>query len=175
MTTLRSTLALAALLGLAISASDSFAKPVQPGWDRRVPTARRFKVIYDGFAVLDQETGLVWHRRPSTSPSPWETAVGTCLSSNVGDRRGWRLARADELQSLMDTSQSSPPLTPGHPFVNVNTTFGEMYWTSTDVAGNPSAVYTIGFFGQGQFNIPGKGNATYFAWCVRGPGGAQLD
>jgi hypothetical protein len=170
-----STISLALLLGLALSVCEASAKTVQAGWDRRLPTANRFKVVYDGEAVLDQETGLVWDRHPGTTPSNWGVAVGTCLSSTGGDRRGWRLPRADELQSLMDAAHSSPPLTPGHPFINVNVTNGLSYWTATDVAGSTASVYSIGFAFDGQFFIPGKSSAAQFRWCVRGPGGAPLD
>lgn len=175
MTPMRSIVSLALLLGLTLPLSEASARTVQEGWDRRLPTANRFKVVYDGEAVLDQETGLVWDRHPGTFPSLWNVAVGTCLSSTVGNRRGWRLPRADELQSLMDTTHSSPPLTPGHPFINVNTTNGESYWSATDVAGSTIAVYSIGFASDGQFFIPGKNSNAQFRWCVRGPGGAQLD
>jgi hypothetical protein len=171
----RSMFCLALVVGFALHAGESAARTVQPGWDRRIPGASRFKVIYDDSGVLDQETGLVWHRRPGSSVTTWGQAIGTCMTSKVGNRKGWRLARADELQSLMDVSQSAPPLTPGHPFINLDTTNGVGYWTATDVAGNTGAAYAIGFFGEGQFLIPSKGSATMYHWCVRGPGGAQLD
>ena len=75
----------------------------------------------------------------------------------------------------MDTTQSNPPLTPGHPFVNVNTTNGTSYWTATDVAGNAASVYSIGFAFDGQYFVPSKSTAAPFGSCVRGPGGASLD
>lgn len=171
----RSIVALGLLLGFALSVGEASAKTVQTGWDRRIPGANRFKVVYDDFGVLDQETGLVWHRRPGTTLTSWNQAVGTCMSSKVGNRRGWRLARADELQSLMDVGYTSPPLHPNHPFVNLDTTFGVGYWTSTDVAENTGSVYAIGFYSEGQFFIPSKGVSNHYGWCVRGPGGAQLD
>lgn len=88
---------------------------------------------------------------------------------------GLRLARADELQSLMDVGYGTPPLHPNHPFVFLDTTFGVGYWTSTDVAENTDSVYAIGFFGEGQFFIPSMGSSIHCHWYVRGPGGAQLD
>lgn len=60
----RSIFTLGLLLGLALSVCDASAKTVQAGWDRRIPGANRFKIVYDEFGVLDQEAGLVWHRRP---------------------------------------------------------------------------------------------------------------
>jgi hypothetical protein len=175
MTRMFSIVSLALLLALTLSVPEASAKTVQAGWDRRLPTANRFKVVYDGEAVLDQETGLVWDRHPGTFPSLWSVAIGTCLSSTVGNRRGWRLPRADELQSLMDTTQSTPPLPSGHPFVNVNTTDGQSYWSATDAAGSTVNVYSVGFAFNGQFFMPPKSGAAQYRWCVRGPGGGQLD
>ena len=36
-------------------------------WDQKITTASRFKIVLDGEAVLDKETGLVWERSPATS------------------------------------------------------------------------------------------------------------
>jgi len=37
-----------------------------PSWDRKIDSAKRFKVLdrFEGEAVLDRETGLVWERSP---------------------------------------------------------------------------------------------------------------
>ena len=40
-----------------------------PSWDQTLPANTRFIVLanFDNQAVLDRETGLVWHRAPSTA------------------------------------------------------------------------------------------------------------
>lgn len=46
-----------------------------------------------------------------------------------------------------------------------------MYWSSTDLVGNTSAAYTIGFFGDGRIDAPSKSSATLLrevrAWAGR--------
>ena len=71
--------------------------------------------------VLDKDTGLIWARDASTlgGLQEGETAALDCRSYDGGDRMGWRIPSIEELSSLIDTSQDSPALPAGHPFVNV--------------------------------------------------------
>src|SRR5262245_53756118 len=81
-------------------------------WDKQVNNPNRFKVLgqFGAAAVLDQETGLVWERSPSTTLEPWsprnpDTAHILCAVKAVGNRLGWRLPTIQELGSLLDTTQ----------------------------------------------------------------------
>jgi hypothetical protein len=51
-----------------------------PSWDQKLPSSTRFIVLsnWNGDAVLDRETGLVWQKAPDTDQAPWETAVAFC-------------------------------------------------------------------------------------------------
>lgn len=38
---------------------------IPPTWSHTMPAAQRFEVVFDGEAVLDKETGLVWEQSPT--------------------------------------------------------------------------------------------------------------
>src|SRR5207248_847106 len=93
-------------------------------WAIQINNANRFRVLaqFGNAAVLDQETGLVWHRSPSATKLPWssiqvETAAIYCNVRPVGNRLGWRLPTIKELASLVDPTQFQPSLPAGHPFI----------------------------------------------------------
>lgn len=78
--------------------------------------------------VLDKETGLVWTRDAGAlDPTKWKRAVDA-RDLIFGNRAGWRLPTVPELASLMDPSQTNPPLPTGHPFIRME---AQYYWTST--------------------------------------------
>jgi hypothetical protein len=127
---------------------------------------------YEG--VLDRETGLVWQRDWNLNGgSNWAPAQDTCLQLLLGNRRGWRAATLAEMATLMDSSVVNPfpSLPDGHPFQN--TSFGT-YWTSTEVADDPTQAYSISFIGfmsgvPGSINQFTKTGSTVPPLCVRGP------
>ena len=112
-------------------------------------------------AVLDRETGLVWEKKPSTAPQSWAGAKWYCYDHSVGNRKGWRLPTAEELASLVDTTQQAPCLPKEHPFIDVQLSH---YWTITS---NDSKNAYIVHFSSGVVNAFPKNNE-YNVWCVRG-------
>ena len=80
----------------------------------------RFECVLDGDAVLDKQTGLTWTRITSFANKvvPWQEAVTFCQNLDVNGQKGWRLPSRDELISLLDTTQSNPAFSEGHPFEN---------------------------------------------------------
>ncbi len=166
----RELIATCAVLVLA----SSNAEAVQPGaWDRVIPNgAQRFKVLsqFDGDAVLDRETGLVWQASPSpASTFDWGTSAALCIGTAIGGRRGWRLPTAWELMTLKDPAQSNPALPPNHPFQDVVT--NTIYWTSTASLSDANAALALGFSNGGQGIITTAKTTAGLRWCVRGPGG----
>ncbi|GBD98092.1 hypothetical protein BMS3Abin07_00100 [bacterium BMS3Abin07] len=136
-----------------------------PTWGQKLPAAKRFKLVLDGEAVLDKETGLVWEKSPGSQAIDWYQAHIYCFQRSVGDRKGWRLPTVEELASLVDPTQTSAPYLPsGHPFTNVIP--GGGYWSSTTMANNTSHAHGVGF-NNGDVNAYSK-NAGIYAWCVRG-------
>jgi hypothetical protein len=92
-----------------------------PSWDQTLPGSTRFLILanFNGEAVLDRETGLVWQRSPTSGLFSFATSSEHCLGTNTGNRFGWRLPTINELAGLFDPSAvASPPLPPGHPFTD---------------------------------------------------------
>jgi hypothetical protein len=136
-------------------------------WDQALPAAQRFVILtaFSSDAVLDKETGLVWERSPQTTAVSSANVRLTCANKAVGGRKGWRLPSLPELASLVDPSVASPgpTLSPGHPFLNVQST---NYWSASVHVENPALMWGVGF---GNGIVLGLSKAfDQRAWCVRG-------
>ena len=151
-----------------------------PAWAQKLVCATtsncsRFIVLADwnSEAVLDRETGLVWHKSPSALPATtWIDANSRCLDSVAGTRAGWRLPTINELVSLFDPAfVTVPTLPPGHPF-SVPLP-NARFWTATVSAPFPANRLTAGYgVDNGLPFISLQGNAATnelrHVWCVRG-------
>ena len=135
-------------------------------WDQVLPVAQRFVILqaFNGDAVLDKETGLVWEKSPQTTAVSSANVRLACANKAVGGRKGWRLPSLTELASLVDPSVASPgpTLPPGHPFMAVQSA---NYWSGSAHAENPALVWGVGF---GNGAVLGLSKAfDQRAWCVR--------
>jgi hypothetical protein len=168
-------------LAPAASAQTTAQAPyyAQPAWDQKLPAATRFIVLsnWNGEAVLDRETGLVWERTPATSAANHATdafnAPFLCTSARTGGRRGWRLPSVAELMSLGDDSDVLPP---GHPFnFDIDRDQGVYYTANLVAASNELSHWVVFVNPQGKTSVAivvGSSNSTPgHAWCVRGPDG----
>src|SRR5262245_10851776 len=74
---------------------------VTPNWDKALPSAQRFDILpaFNNEAVRDNETGLVWERRPPIRPDTWDQGRLGCAATFTGNRHGWRLPSLAELSS----------------------------------------------------------------------------
>ena len=157
---------------LALAATGAGAAPPQ-SWDRVITDgAKRFKVIAQmgDEAVLDKETGLVWHRSPSSASTfEWGNSAALCIGTAIGGRRGWRLPSAWELMTLKDPAQSDPALPANHPFLGV--VDDAFYWTSTASAVDAGNALALSFGNGGQGIVTIAKSTDALRWCVRGPGG----
>jgi hypothetical protein len=137
-----------------------------------VPLARpRFTDNGDG-TVTDNQTKLVWDRNVGRFGCIyWSEAVESCrgLADNGrdltdGSQAGdWRLANINELQSLLDYSQSNPCLPAGHPFLLPDLV--PRIWSSTSPAENPNDVWVVSIYWCETENWwPDTGGCP---WCVR--------
>ena len=151
--------------------------PVQTtlAWDQQyIGRYDRFLCLSDwgNAAVLDQETGLVWERAPSTATDAWPLALRDCRLALTGGRAGWRLPTEEELATLLDPTQSFPALPAGNPFQG--TAADELFWTASTVEEDASVAYLINFTSaQGFLSLEPKNNTELRHWCVRGGSGAQ--
>jgi hypothetical protein len=170
-------IAFTATFGIGHAEDQQQLQPPLRSWSKKIPNAKERFIVLSAFseeAVLDRETGLVWERSPSTGFRTWLEAMGDCYSRIVGDRLGWRLPSIEELASLVDPTQSSPPFLPrGHPFTNVQSG-GQLYWSSTSLFSTPPNAFAMRpFDGTVQVNI--KGLREGLVWCVRGGYGPSPD
>lgn len=139
---------------------------IPPAWSQTLPAddgtpcnSSRFECVLNGEAVLDKETGLVWAKNASLGGnSNWTSAIQSCASLSISNRKGWRLPTVDELASLN-------PLPAGHPFINVYS-YPARYWTCTPDPGDSTKAYYVGF-GSSQINRDLK-TTTNYVWAVRG-------
>ncbi len=103
-----------------------------PSWDQTMPASARFVVLanFNGQAVLDRETGLVWQR--AVNPGNYDAfALTFCHLATTGGRYGWRLPAAAELTSLFDPAVTTLPTLPaGHPFIGFDNSEVHL-WTSS--------------------------------------------
>lgn len=139
-----------------------------PSWDQKIATGR-FVVLsnWNGDAVLDRETGLVWEKSPSGPASQFFIDAHLhCFNLNTGGRTGWRLPLLPELMSLVDRSQSSPSLPSGHPF----TVELQPYWTATNFYAGTAGSFVN--FADGTASLS-PGGGTWHTWCVRGGSGVD--
>jgi hypothetical protein len=168
---MKKTILIAAMvLGFILSSNfvfgDFYVIPVKGqfiSWYKILPAAQRFKLVMEGEAVLDKETGLVWEQSPDTTQRTWFEACAHCYKREVANRMGWRLPTIEELTSLVDNDNLNPTLPPGHPFSNVQSSY---YWSSTNLE-NDSDLARMVHFGLGHLVSDAK-IVTYYVWCVRG-------
>ncbi len=157
-----------AALALGVVAGEAIAQ----AWDQKIDKPGRFEVLkkFNGDAVLDKETDLVWQRTPGPTVRFWGSAISACFGDRTGGRGGWRLPTMPELTSLIDPTQANPPLPVDHPFDLSNLT-GDV-WSVNTVPGSDTAntqdVLNDGFLGGAS-----KVAAQLQSWCVRGGPGVE--
>lgn len=114
------------------------------------PTTR-FVDNLDG-TVSDQLTGLLWLKNAGCfSAMDWASAMaaanaltsGSCGLSDGSAAGQWRVPNANELESLVDVSQSNPAVSATSPFTNID--LGHAYWSSTTYTALNSNAFAIRF------------------------------
>ncbi len=144
---------------------------IAKNWDKKLPNALRFTVLtdFDGAAVRDNETGLVWEQSPETKTQNWSGARFACASRTISGRKGWRLPSVHELASLVDPAVVPGPTLPaGHPFTRVQPAH---YWSATSFTGKSSFAWNVGFI-MGMVHYV-KTTDSHNVWCVRGGNNAD--
>ena len=133
----------------------------QPSWENN---GERFIILHGAFqgeAVKDTETGLVWERSPSSNALDVNAAGAACINKAVGNKKGWRLPHGHELATLVDPTQISPALPSGHPFLNIQL---DTYWGEWQPNSSKRLVVNMNDGGAGPHNIGFRP-----VWCVRAP------
>lgn len=125
--------------------------------------------------VMDNLTGLIWLKNANCfGEKSRDLAIidannltnGTCNLSDGSSTGDWRLPTNKEFRSLMDLTVSSPPLSTGHPFSNVQFP-NASYITGTNPAGSQTTAWMIHLTnGDLMAGIGGAGSG--YVWPIRG-------
>lgn len=157
-----------AVLGTAVVSSEE-AHARDTLWGMVLSSNQRYEDVADfnGEAVLDRETGLIWEQCPGQTTRLWDQAVFGCYSKTVGGRKGWRLPTVEELLSF-GTPGNEPFLPNASPFCS--TTGVIAYWAMTTDPVNPDYAFVVQNTGApGNIGTGFKGTGVaHSAWCVRG-------
>ena len=109
--------------------------------------------------LVDKKFPILWAKEDLPSKMNTEDAAEAC--KKLGD--GWRPASVAELDSIIDRSRCKPAIIPEAEVLGLKT--DDWYLSNTPVAGYPSGVWCVGFYGGGVFSS-GKG-VKYFVRPVR--------
>ncbi len=141
----------------------------------------RFTDNQDG-TVTDHLTGLIWLKNAGCfTPAFFAAALtdvnqlasGACGLTDGSKTGDWRLPNINELESVVDVSESNPALTTGNPFTNVS---NAIYWSSTSYfggeEGSPDAwairMSDGRFINDSVLNV--KAASSNAVWAVKGSG-----
>jgi hypothetical protein len=133
--------------------------------------------------VTDNLTGLIWLQKAGCfAPTTWVNALtevnqlasGQCLLNDGSSAGQWRLPNINELESLIDVSQSSPALTQNNHFSGVS---DGIYWSSTTYFGLTSNAWAIqlsdgSYVNDSVNNV--KATSSNGVWAVKGTGGGTI-
>jgi hypothetical protein len=113
--------------------------------------------------VYDSKTRLTWQQTTSSIPYTRADAKTYCagVGSSLGGT-GWRLPTLKELQSLVDYSQTTPPMIDSTAFPGTPSDF---FWSASPLAGSSSGAWDV-YFGNGQTGFCGV-SGTFNVRCVR--------
>jgi hypothetical protein len=111
-------------------------------------------------SVTDVETGLVWQRAVDPTQRVWDAAASYCATLAL-DGATWRLPTIIELQSIADTSRTTPRIDP----TAFPATPTDVFWSSSLVNGDPTVVMVMSF-ADGTVNNAAN-TETHLARCVR--------
>jgi len=136
-----------------------------PAWSQTLAPNVRFLILsnFNGHAVLDRETGLIWSRQ-----SQVEAAARFAGCFALAGQYGWRLPSVSELQSLIDASQPislQARLPVGHPFL----LHSLIFWTNEITLGTIANRMVVDFRTGGSGGVRLDSNSpTEGVMCVRG-------
>lgn len=130
--------------------------------------------MLDG-TITDTATGLIWSRNanPASASKTWQEAldyIKTLNSSNYLGAHDWRLPNINELNSLVDITQSKLALPVKNPFTNVNSKY---YWSSSPSrllfpdSKTLSGAWVMYYGNHGEVSNRGTSDVSY-VWPVRG-------
>jgi len=137
---------------------------VPPVWGQTYELEDRFVPVFDGAALCDQATGLVWEGSPDPgTQDSWADAIDHCLNREVGGQYGFHLPMIEQLMTLVPL-KSEDLNAPNGPFTNV---VAGTYWSASTDASDATKAWRVGIQSGNAISNPKTGNSRR-AWCVRG-------
>ncbi len=153
-------------LSTAIQAVQDAVDALKPGYAAPPCGAgtagQRFVVSPNSTEVCDNTTGLKWEQNPDSITRSHADALAHCPTLGPG----FRLPEVKELSSLVDYTQSFPPLSAGHPFTNIQASGGGCcnYWSATTSTNADNQAWFV-LFEFGSLGFFDKTSAVN-VWCV---------
>ena len=114
--------------------------------------------------VADGVTDLTWQRAVPLPPRTWWDARSTCEGLVLGGDDDWRLPTRVELVTLLDVGRSAPSVDP----TAFPDTPADETWTSTPLAGDATASWTVNFAQGGLAQPRDNRDEAHRVRCVRG-------
>ena len=162
-----------ASLALLAASGDTMAGDLSD-WGKILKNNNRFEVLneFNGEAVLDHETQLVWQAAPLGNAYTWSQARERCRLATSGERMGWRLPSLHELSSLYR---------PGAGLMGAPLDLNQdVFWTATSVADDVNSSDSSYEHAYMVWHYPGYGHPNFIrnksekggALCVRGTSSA---
>ena len=112
--------------------------------------------------VTDTSTGLMWQQSTGATTYTWAQAKAYCADLDLAGKSDWRLPTRNQLQSIVDYNESSPPISstffPG--------TVAANHWTSTTNASNTINAWGVNFF-NGNASCDYLKTSAYYVRAVR--------
>lgn len=116
--------------------------------------------------VLDTTTNLIWQDSDETvsdgNKKSWADAITYCEALTLGSYSDWRLPNLNELYMLSDKTAYQPSI--DSEFTN---SASEKYWSSTTVATNTDAAWSVDFEYGNDYEGGNKTSDSYSVRCVR--------
>jgi hypothetical protein len=94
-----------------------------------------YEVCDDETTILDNNTGLMWQKTPSSEGLSWEEAETYCENLTLGGYDDWRMPSCKELFSISDFESGWPYIDTDYFDLAVEVSKDEQYWASDYYAG----------------------------------------
>lgn len=94
----------------------------------------------NGDTVTDEVTGLIWQKNEVLTTTTNSAANAYCDSLSLGSYSDWRLPTSHELYSLVDLSNSNPPL---NTTIFTNSVSADYWWSTSQRADGSSNYWAV--------------------------------
>jgi hypothetical protein len=116
--------------------------------------------------VYDTKTKLTWQRSVLSTSTQYEWAGAKAYCKGLSlDGGGWRLPTIKELETIIDFSQSFPPLIDSTAFP-LTPAYYSYFWSSTPSLGADASAWMVNF-SYGSVSDAGVVGNSFYVRCVR--------